>query len=378
MKYNTCSPYFPPRDIRSILSEFRDILEGNGVLTMGRHVREFESKFAVYTGARYAVAVNSCTSGLEIALRSLDIGKGDEVIVPVQTFIATGSCVLTAGAKVVFCDVDSSFLIDFADLRKKVTARTRAVIVVHFAGLIHPEIFKIRRFLKEKKVYLIEDAAHACGAKIGGNHAGALGDIGCFSFYSTKIMTTGEGGMITVNDKILYELCGSMRNRGLDLNAGQEQYSLLGGNRRMSEVQGIMGCHQLKRLDEFVRHRNRIAAIYRDELRDSADAGVISFQEYPAKITHAYWRFVVFLKRAKINRDALKRSLFIKGIGIDWPYKPLLHLQPVFKSLYGAREGDFAKSEALAERHFCLPVHNGIKPRDAVFIAGALKGVLNG
>jgi len=373
MNYNTCCPYFPPQDIKSILSEFREILDGKGVLTMGRHVQKFEAEFAAYAGVKYAVATNSCTSGLEIALRSLGIGKGDEVIVPVQTFVATGSSVLTTGADVVFCNIDSNFLLDLEDLKKKITRRTKAVIIVHFAGLIHPEIVVIKEFLEQKKVALIEDAAHACGAAVNNRRAGTFGDIGCFSFFATKVMTTGEGGMIVVNDKNLFKLCSSMRNRGLDLEASYERYSMLGSNRRMSEVQGILGCHQLRRLDKFVSHRNMIAKVYRDELCDLADAEQIAFQEYPASIRHAYWRFVIFLKNTKINRNSLKKLLLDKGIRIDWPYQPLLHLQPLFRNMASIRKGLYARSERLAETHICLPIHLGINKSEAGYIAACLR-----
>jgi len=372
MGFKTAFPFFPSADIKNILREFRGILEGKGMLTMGSHVSKFESDFSGYTGARYAVATNSCTSALEIALAALGIGRGDEVIVPVQTFIATGSCVLTTQASIKFCNVDRNFLLDLADLKKKITPRTKAVILVHFAGLIHPQVFILKKFLRQKGIYLIEDAAHACGAAIGGRFAGTLGDIGCFSFFATKIITTGEGGMITTNDKKLFLLCSSLRNRGLDLSAPQERYSRPGRNSRMSEVQGIMGYYQLKRLEAFLRHRNAIAQVYKSSLRPLEKKGVIALQEYPESVRHAYWRFVIFLNDTVISRKALKTELQKKGIAIDWPYQPLLHLQPLFKSRHVAKDASFAVSERLASSHFCIPIHVGISTADAKHIAGLL------
>lgn len=372
MNFSTVRPFFPPEDIKKILLEFRYILKGKGVLTMGPRVREFESAFAEYNGTRYAVATNSCTSALEIALRALGIGRGDEVIVPVQTFIATGSCVLKAQASVKFCNVDHNFQLDIADLKKRITRKTRAVILVHFAGLIHPQIFSLKKFLRQKGIYLIEDAAHACGAMINGRHAGSLGDVGCFSFFSTKIITTGEGGMITTNDKRIFSLCSSMRNRGLDLGSPQEQYSILGGNSRMSEVQAIMGYYQLKRLETFVKQRNIAAGIYRKTLRPLEKQGIIAFQDYPQSVRHAYWKFIIFLKDAAVSRETLKIELRKKGVAIDWPYQPLLHLQPLFNYRRVVKNAFFDASEKLAETHFCVPIHAGVTAAHAKQIARLL------
>lgn len=373
MKYNISYPFFPKEDIKNILLEFKEILAGRGLLTMGKHVKVFEFNFAKCVGAKYAVAVNSCTSALEISLCSLNIKEGDEVIVPVQTFIATGSCVLMTGAKVVFCNTDENFLLDFEDLKKKITRNTKAVIIVHFAGLIHPEIFEIKKFLRKRNIYLLEDAAHACGAKIGNYYAGSIGDLSCFSFFSTKIITTGEGGMIATNNKRFFEICSSMRNRGLDLNSAVERFSNLGSNRRMTEIQGILGCYQLKRIESFIKHRKAIAAIYLNELLPLAAKGIIRFQNYPDSIRHAYWRFVIFLKNAGINRELLGKKMMRVGVRIDWPYQPLLHAQPLFKARNNHSQQEFDVSETLANTHFCIPLHMGIKASDARFIAHKLK-----
>ena len=187
-KYNTAFPYFPKDDIEEILKDTREMLNGNKMLTMGENVQKFEKDFSAYCQSNYAVATNSCTSALEIALSSLNLTSEDQVIVPVQTFVATGSCVLKSGAKIVFCDVDDDFLLDFEFMKRLINKNTKAVIIVHFAGMISTNIIKIRDYLKEKNIILIEDDAHAHGATFGDLKAGNIGDIGCFSFYSTKIM----------------------------------------------------------------------------------------------------------------------------------------------------------------------------------------------
>jgi perosamine synthetase len=365
-KFNTALPFFPKEDINKILSEFKRILSGKGMLTMGRHVTDFEAAFARYTGSRYAVATNSCTAALEIALQCIGLGKTDEVIVPVQTFIATGSSVIVSGGKIRFVEIDDNFLLDFDDMKKKINSRTKAVILVHFGGLIHPKIFEIRDYLKKRNIYLIEDAAHASGARIHNFSAGTLGDFGCFSFFSTKIMTTGEGGMLTFDNKKFHALSSSLRNRGLDERYPKgERYVNIGSNRRLTEFQAILGLYQLKRLEDFVEHRLKIAAIYKDCLSPLIKKRFIHFQTYPDYIRHAYWRFMVFLDKPKAQREDLKKALSPFGIEINWPYEPLLHLQPIFRK----KHGRFPKSEALAKRHFILPIHCGIRESDARFIA---------
>jgi len=368
MKYTIAFPYFPEEDIRRILSEFRQILSGERMLTKGPQVKEFEREFATYTGAPYAVATNSCTSALEVVLRAFDIGDGDEVIVPVQTFLSTASSAVIVGARPVFCDTDENFLLSFEDVKKKISPYTRAVIIVHFAGLIHPEIFAIRKYLKERNIRLIEDAAHAAGSEINGVRAGTIGDAGCFSFYSTKVITTGEGGMITTKNKAIEKLCRSLVHIGIDVDAPQEQYSAIGGNRRMNEFQGILGRFQLKRLDEFVAYRNMIARIYQEELRSLEKEGVIAFQQFPDSMRHSYWKFLVFL-RQNIDRDTVRTHLAARGIAVDWPYQPLVHFQPVFRQMYATKEGLCPYAEARAEQHICLPMHAGITKDDANYIA---------
>jgi perosamine synthetase len=376
MKYKTALPYFSKEDIVEILRKYEKILSGEGLMSMGPNVQELENKFSNYVGTKYAVATTSCTAALEIALSSLGIKKNDEVIIPCQTFFATGSSVVRVGAKPVFCEVDSNFLIDFEDLKNKVSQKTRAVIIVHFAGLIHPEIVRIKSWLESREIILIEDAAHAHGATIDGSYAGNLGDIGCFSFYSTKIMATGEGGMLTTNIPEVFQKAASLRSRGLDISAGYEIFTNFGSNFRVSEFQAILGLYQLKRLEQFVDHRNKIADIFREILDPLKQKGIIEFQKYPANIRHSYWRFIVFLKKYGTDREYIQKRMGEKEIAIDWPYSPLLHQQPAFKQLLGHVEGDFPYSENLAKQHICLPIHLMIEKDDACYIAESLKYLL--
>tara|TARA_B100001123_G_scaffold391739_1_gene470341 strand:+ start:2328 stop:3464 length:1137 start_codon:yes stop_codon:yes gene_type:complete len=370
MKYLTGFPYFPPNDIENIIVEIKEIISGNGLLTKGPKIKLFENNFAKSIESEYAIAVNSCTSALEIALRMVGIKPDEEVIVPVQTFVSSGTSVINAGGNVIFCEVDDNHLIDFDDMKNKITNKTKAVIIVHYLGLIHPEIFEIKKFLKQKGIFLIEDCAHSQGAKVNNVYAGNIGDVGCFSFYSTKITTCGgEGGLISTNNKTFFEIGSSIRSIGIDIKSNTEIFNRIGGNYRMSEIQAIIGIYQLNRLKDFIDHRNKIAKIYKEILYPLKQDKLIDFQNFPSSIDCSYWKFLILLKNNRLNRNYFKKELGKSSIQIDWPYQPLLHLQPVFKKLYGNKKGSLIKSENLAMRSFCLPTHLGILEKDAEFIS---------
>jgi len=373
MTYKNALPFFHKEDIDLILNEFREILTGNGMLTKGPRSKEFEKKYAEYTGCKFAITTNSCTTALEIVLKSIGLKANDEVIVPTQTFIATGSCVVTCGGKVVFCDSDDDFLLDIEDLKMKISDKTKAVIIVHFAGLIHPGIFELKKYLNERGIFLIEDCAHSNGAKIDGIMSGNIGDFGCHSFYSTKIMTTGEGGMITTNHEDYYYLCSSYRSIGIDTKSNSEIFCQIGSNNRMPEFESILGLYQLKRLDEFVSHRNMIASVYIKELKTLEEQKLIRFQKVLPNIIHPYWKFIVFLESINISRKNLKEKLLTKGINIEAPYQPLMHNQPVFKSINNNVCISVPNAERLINIHFCLPIHYKISETDAIDIANIVK-----
>jgi len=372
MKYNTALPYFPKEDIEYILYEFGKLLAGEALLTMGKFVNIFEHQFAKYIGVEHAISTTSCTSALETVLVASGIEEGDEVIVPSQTFIATASAVAKSMAVPVFAEINQNYLLDFDDMKSRVTDKTKAVIIVHFAGLIDENLLEIRSWLNERGILLIEDAAHAHGASLDGQKAGSIGDAAAFSFYSTKNMTTGEGGMITTNDKVFAEKCASIRSRGLDIRAGYEIFNELGTNQRMTEVQALMGISQLKRLDEFVSHRNKVADTYTQCLRPLAEAGTIRLLEVNQnKVIHSYWRYIIFLANGQ-DREKIRKNMENHSIKIDWAYQPLVHLQPIIQKLFDTQKDDLPFSEQLSETHICLPIHLGISANNAQHIGKIL------
>jgi perosamine synthetase len=363
----TAYPYFPPEEQEWLNKELRAIL--NGQLAMGPRVAQFEKEFAAYCDLPYGVAFPSCTSSMEAALLALGVGPGDEVLVPVETFIATGMVVSLVGARPVFTEISSAtFSMDFDDAWARVTERTRGAIVVHFGGFISPQLPEFVRKMNEWGRFVIEDAAHAPGAELNGKLAGSFSDAGCFSFYPTKIMTTGEGGMLVTHREDIAKTARSLQNRGRDMNNREESYILRGRNNRFTEIAAAMGLSQLRCLPDFLAQRRRVAAIY-DELLLKSELFVPLLAGDNS--VPSYWRYVA-TPSMNIDRRVLRDRLAADGISIDWAYDPPLHLQPVFRETMGTKPGMLPTSERVLSRHICLPVHAQMRDIDAQFVAERL------
>jgi len=252
------------------IAEVIDCLQ-SGWLTMGQKVLSFEADFAKYVGVKHALSVNSCTAALQLALLAHGIGPGDEVLVPSFTFVSTVNVILHVGATPVFVDIQQSTLnLDPKDLESKVTSKSKAVIAVHYAGL-PADLDSIKKISQENKLIVIEDAAHAVGSKYDSKYIGASGNTTCFSFYATKTITTGEGGMLTTNDDTIADFV--MRNRlhGISKDAwkrylknGKWRYDVVepGLKCNMTDLQASLGIHQLKKLSGFISRRKEIVLQY--------------------------------------------------------------------------------------------------------------------
>ena len=363
----TAFPYFPPQEQEWLTNELREIM--NGQLAMGPRVARFEKEFAAYCDTPYGIVFPSCTSSMEAALIALGVGPGDEVLVPVETFIATGMVVSLVGARPVFTEISATtFSMDFDDAWSRVTDRTKGAIVVHFGGFISPDLPAFVQKMHDSGRFVIEDAAHAPGAELNGKRAGTLADAGCFSFYPTKIMTTGEGGMLVTHREDIAKTARSLQNRGRDMNNPLESYILPGRNNRFTEIAAAMGLSQLRCLPEFLSTRRRIAAVY-DELLLASELFVPLIAA--DKSAPAYWRYVA-TPSLKIDRGLLRERLAGDGITIDWAYDPPLHLQPVFREMFDIKPGLLPKSEEILSRHICLPVHARMRDVEAQFVAERL------
>jgi dTDP-4-amino-4,6-dideoxygalactose transaminase len=364
----SATPYFDEESITGIVDEIKTTLKG-GMLADGPQVKNVETEFAKYTQTEHAVAVNSGTAALEIMLRFFGV-EGKEVIVPTNTFVATPTSVLFCGGTPVFADINAETLcIDPQDVKRKLTSKTAGVIAVHIAGLICPEINELRELCHNNGLFLIEDAAHAHGAVIDKKKAGNLCDGGAFSFYPTKVMTTGQGGMITTNNSEMASAAQKMRDHGLDPD---RIMVMLGDNWCMSEITAIIGKYQLENLDEFLQKRNEIAKQYDRSLAQSQH---ISLFKTPDNIQHSYYKYPLKLNGIDKNKTvfALKNDF---GIDTGSIYYPPCHLHPWYMSNLHTHKGDLPVSEAVLKDVICLPIHLGITAETADYVVESLNTCL--
>ena len=364
--------YFLPEDIEQIKSDAERILK-SGMLTMGKYTQKFEHEYAKFCGVRHATAVNSGTSALEIVLRAIGLNNKDEVLVPTNTFTATAAAVIFAGGKPVLTDINNeTCTMDAENLRRNLTQEVKAVILVHIGGLICPDIKEIIEICEENDVYLIEDAAHAHGSTMNGRRAGSFGDAGCFSFYPTKVMTTGEGGMITTNHNELTEKARVLRDQGKE-NFHSNQIVMLGYNWRMTEIGAAIGLIQMRKLPEIIYKRKKIAEYYDQKLNEM---DLIKPLKTSANIVSNYYKYIAFLS-PRIRRDSFKQKLAKKGVRCGGEvYWPPLHLQPIYQQLLGTKEGDFPVSEDVCKRMVCLPMFSQMTHDEAKYVIDKLTEVI--
>lgn len=367
---------YTSQEIDFITTGIVEVLQ-SGYLTMGEKVAQFERAFAEFTGARYAIATNSGTSSLEIVLRSIGI-EGSSVIVPSNTFMATAVAVIHAGGKVIFADCQKENLqLDPADLRRKIRADTKGVILVHIGGIISPCLDEIKSLCDENGLFLLEDAAHAHGATIDDRKAGTLGIAGSFSFYPTKVLVTAEGGMITTDDQAICRKSLVLRDHGKespDFNIHTE----FGYNWRFSEIHAVLGLQQMKKVDAILAERRKIARLYDEKLEPVRG---ISRLEIPPHIEPSYYKYIVFLNDG-LDRDTVKRDLKERyGVSLTGEvYAHPCHSQPVFKKYPWAVANNpadtFPQTEYIAERHICLPLYPGLTEDEIDYIVDSLERVL--
>lgn len=346
------------------LSAIGDVLR-SGMLAQGRAVEEFERGFSEYIGAANAIAVSNGTVALDLALKAHGIGQGDEVITTPFTFIATANSILYQGAKPVFADVDEkTFNIRPEAVLEKITGKTKAVIGVHLFG--HPfDVPALEEICGDHDIILIEDCAQAHGAEYRGKKAGSSG-TGCFSFYPTKNITTGEGGMITSGSANITEQCRLLRNHG---QSSKYYHTVLGYNFRMTDIQAAIGLVQLKNLEEFNRKRIRNAAFLNSHIR--IDGLVLPSKEPDAR--HVYHQYVVITQKGCIDRDRFMKYLTANGIGCAVHYPLPIYMQPLYRGLGHTKEGAGCPvADGLASSVLSLPVHPSLEQADLQYITDVI------
>jgi perosamine synthetase len=348
------------------ISAVTAVLE-SGMLAAGERVAEFEKKFADYCGTTHAVAINNGTAALHAALLAADIGFGDEVIVPSFSFIATATAVSMTGAKPIFVDVnEQTFGIDPAQVEGSVTPKTKAVIGVHLFG--HPfDVPGIQQVCESHNLTLIEDAAQSHGAMYNGDKTGGFGQFGCFSFYATKNMTTGEGGMVTTSDKAYNERLRLLINHG---QSEKYLHTRLGYNYRMTDVAAAIGLVQLKKLEKFNMRRRKNAEYYDTHIsvKGLVTPGVAQ------GIHHVYHQYVIRLTdEFPMKRADFMEYLKVKGIGTAVHYPIPIHHQPVYAR---ANEPDSCPvSTSLASSVLSIPVHPLLDQKELAYICDAINRV---
>ena len=357
---------FSPEDRQWIADRIQEILE-SGQLTLGKYGKEFEEGFAKLCGVQHAVAVNSGTAALEISLRALGV-EGKDVLVPANTFFATCAAVIHAGGNPVLTDTDpDTFGTSPEEVEKRLTPNTAAIVVVHIGGLVSPRMPELQELAQRKGIHLVEDAAHAHGSSLDGTMAGAFGSAASFSFYPTKVMTSGEGGMITTNDQRVADEARIYRDQGkasFTVNA----HTRLGYNWRMSEPNAVIGVRHLGRLPEMLAGRQRIARLYDAAL---ADFKGLQPLHVPDGAVCNYYKYIAVLGQER-DRKALKAELREKyGVSLTGEvYEDPIQKQPIFEQ-YAI--SPLPVSERVCAQHICLPVFGGMTDQQAHQVIDALQ-----
>ena len=339
----------------------------------GKSVKTFEKKFAQFHNLKYAITTTSGTTALHTAISALNIKKGDEVLVPDLTFISSASIILQQQAKPIFVDINPvTFCIDITDLEKKITEKTKAIIVVHLYG--HPvEIETILKIAKKHNLKIIEDCAQSHGAKYKGQYVGTFSDIACFSFYQTKNLTCGEGGMVLMNNKKLYNACCSIVDHGLiDGNLQGYDYDRLGYNYHITEMQAAIGIEQLKKLKIMNKQRAANANKYKNLLKETD----IIFQDDSKNIDHVYYALTALLpEKLKNNRDWFVDAVRAEGVEINKIYPKPLHRTKLFSSF--GNESQCPNTSNVAARLFNFYTNPGITDNYIRLTCEAVEKVLN-
>ena len=355
-------PIFPKEDLDQLMPEIRKVLE-EGQFRNGKNVSIFEQIVAKYVGVKNAVAFDSDSSAYETILRYFDV-NGGEVVVCTNSFISVPNSVVFAGGKVVFADIrEETLSMNPESLLENISAKTRGVILTHIAGFPNPDLKKIIEICREHGLFLVEDATHAIGATVDGQQAGTFGDAAVFAFTPTKVLTTGEGGMLVTNNAALSEF--AKRYSFYGSGVGKTNFVDLGRHMVLPEISAILGIYQVKRIEEFIARRNKIAAVYNEALDK---IGTMRTVKCPSGWRSSYYKYPLILHE-KLNKEEFTR-LLLQDFGIETGnvFYPPCHLQTVYKKLGVASYGSLLTAEEVLSRTITLPMHVGLTDEDVDYV----------
>lgn len=370
-------PYFVPwinnQDKKSVINAMNQRW-----LTLGPKLEKFEEKIRLFVGTKYSIGVGSATHALHLSVKSLGIGPNDEVIVPTFTFAATANSVSYCGAEPVLVDVEpDTFNISIKQIEKKITKRTKAIIAVHYGGQAS-DMEEICMISRKHGLHIIEDCAHSLGSTYNNIKCGKIGQIGCFSFYPTKVITTGEGGMITTSNLKINKKIKLLRSQGMNvLPADRESKSRwkydiveLGYNYRLDEIRASLGISQFNRIHEINQRRIKLAKKYNEQIIKIKG---LSIPQTKSDRNHIYHLYTIKVEKDyHMTRDQLFNKFYKNGIGTSVQYYPL-HLMSYNKLKYKNKKRDFPNSNILKDQVLCLPIYPTMTTKQLDYVVSILK-----
>ncbi len=362
-------PIYQPLITEKEKEYVNDCLDGGWISSLGKYIELFENSVSDYIGTKYAISCSSGTTALHLALVSLGIKEGDEVILPSLTFVATANAVSYCGATPIFADSDQeSYMIDVEDVENKITSKTKAIIAVHLYGN-SCEMEKLKNICSKYGLYLIEDNAEAIGTRYKKQLTGSFGDVSCFSFYGNKTITTGEGGLVCTNDKNLASLINLYKDHGLDTNA-KEYYthSVVGYNYRMTNISAAIGLAQMESIDEIIEKKREIANTYISELDSIKN---LTFQKINKNVFSTYWLCSLVCNSYE-ERNNLAKHLRESGVDSRPFFVPLNELE-----IYKTTNNDTPVSRELGLKGISLPSYPGLGKEDLIYITNTVKNYFN-
>ncbi len=362
------APDLDERDYKEVLEVLK-----SGRLALGPKAEEFEKLMAEYAGVKHAIAVSSGTAGLHILVKALGIEEGDEVLVPSFTFCASVNVILYEKAKPVFVDIEpETYNLDPEDLERKITKKTKAIMVVDVFG--HPaEWDEILQIAEKYNLKIIDDSCEALGAEYKSKKLGQFGDGACFAFYPNKQITTGEGGIIVTNNDDIAKIARSLRNQGRGEMGAWLYHERLGYNYRMDEMSAALGVSQLKKIESFLQKREKVANMYTEKLKKYPWVKTPVVKPY---VRMSWFVYVITLEEG-LDRDKVIEEMEKRGIPARGYFSPI-HLQPYIREMFGTKEGMLPVTESISKCTLALPFHNNLKEEEIDEVVRVLREVVEG